>query len=32
MHTIGYRMHAGGHGTLPGDWEYFLDFMARHFK
>jgi len=32
MGTIGYRMHAGGHGTLPGDWEYFLQFMEGRLK
>jgi hypothetical protein len=32
LHTIGYRMHAGGHGTLPGDWEYFLRFMQMHLQ
>ena len=32
MHTIGYHMHPGGHGTSPGDWEYFLKFMEMHFK
>jgi hypothetical protein len=30
LHTIGYYMHAGGHGTLPGDWEIFLKFMEMH--
>ena len=25
--TLGYVMHAGGHGTVPGDWEYFLKFL-----
>ena len=30
LHTIGYYMHAGGHGTLPGDWERFLQFMEMH--
>jgi len=32
LHTIGYQMHAGGHGTLPGDWPYFLKFMQMHLK
>jgi hypothetical protein len=27
LHTIGYYMHAGGHGTIPSDWEQFLKFM-----
>jgi len=31
LHTIGYHMHAGGHGTMPGDWEHFLKFMEMHF-
>jgi hypothetical protein len=30
LNTIGYYMHAGGHGTLPGDWECFLKFMEMH--
>jgi hypothetical protein len=30
--TIGYRMHAGGHGTLPGDWEHFAAFMEKHLN
>jgi hypothetical protein len=32
LHTIGYYMHEGGHGTLPGDWQYFLQFMDMHLK
>lgn len=32
LHTIGYSMHAGGHGTVPADWGLFLDFMKLHFK
>jgi hypothetical protein len=31
MHTIGYREHAGGHGTIPSDWPEFLKFMEMHF-
>ena len=27
LHTLGYFMHAGGHGTLPGDWAVFLKFL-----
>jgi hypothetical protein len=30
LHTIGYYMHTGGHGTMPGDWQYFLQFMQMH--
>ncbi len=32
LHTIGYQMHAGGHGTIPSDWVLFLKFMQMHFK
>lgn len=32
LNTIGYFMHAGGHGTLPSDWEVFLKFMEMHLK
>ncbi len=27
FHTIGYYMHHGGHGTIPSDWDQFLQFM-----
>ena len=27
MHTLGYYMHAGGHGTLPADWVEFVKFL-----
>jgi hypothetical protein len=30
LHTLGYIMHAGGHGTIPSDWELFLKFMQMH--
>lgn len=30
LHTLGYYMHAGGHGTIPSDWEQFLKFMRIH--
>jgi hypothetical protein len=30
LHTIGYAMHAGGHGTIPSDWDQFLAFMQMH--
>jgi hypothetical protein len=30
LHTLGYIMHAGGHGTIPADWELFLKFMQKH--
>ena len=32
LHTIGYLMHAGGHGTIPSDWPVFLKFMQMHFQ
>jgi hypothetical protein len=31
MHTIGFHMHAGGHGATPYDWEQYLRFMKLHF-
>ena len=30
LHTVGYFMHAGGHGTIPSDWDQFLAFMQMH--
>ncbi len=32
LHTLGYYMHAGGHGTMPSDWEQFLKFMQLHLR
>ena len=32
MHTIGYQMHAGKHGTIPSDWDQFLKFMEMHLQ
>jgi hypothetical protein len=32
LHTLGYVMHAGGHGTIPSDWELFLEFMRMHLQ
>lgn len=31
LHTLGYYMHTGGHGSLPADYSVFLDFMKIHF-
>lgn len=31
LHTMGYEMHHGGHGTVPSDWDVFLKFLAMHF-
>jgi hypothetical protein len=30
--TLGYYMHAGGHGTIASDWDVFLKFMQTHLK
>jgi len=30
LNMIGYYMHAGGHGTMPADWDQFLKFMEMH--
>ncbi len=30
FHTLGFVMHAGGHGTIPSDWDLFLKFMQMH--
>ncbi len=32
LHTIGYYMHEGGHGTQPDDWVQYLAFMKRHLQ
>ena len=32
LRTIGYYMHAGGHGTIPSDWDVFLNFMQMHLQ
>jgi hypothetical protein len=32
LHTIGYTMHAGGHGTIPSDWDQFLAFLQMHLQ
>jgi hypothetical protein len=32
LHDIGYFMHDGGHGTIPGDWDIFLKFLEMHLK
>jgi len=30
MKTLGYYMHAGGHGTIPSDWDQFIKFLQLH--
>ncbi|HEX3356311.1 MAG TPA: hypothetical protein VHS31_04950 [Tepidisphaeraceae bacterium] len=32
LHDVGYYMHAGGHGTLPGDWDTFIRFLQMHLQ
>ncbi len=32
LHTIGFYMHAGGHGSFPADWPVFLKFMQMHLQ
>jgi hypothetical protein len=32
LHTLGYYMHAGGHGTIPSDYDVFLKFMQMHLQ
>lgn len=32
LHTIGYYMHAGGHGTIPSDWDQYLAFLREHLR
>ena len=32
LHSIGYFMHAGGHGTIPSDWDQFMAFMQMHLQ
>ncbi len=31
LNDLGYFMHAGGHGTLPGDYKIFIEFIKKHF-
>lgn len=32
LHTLGYFMHAGGHGIIPSDWEHFYKFLEMHLR
>ena len=32
LHTLGYFMHAGGHGSIPSDWQQFFKFLEMHLK
>lgn len=29
-HTLGYFMHEGGHGTIPLDWEIYLEYLKKY--
>ena len=31
LYSLGFQ-HAGGHGTVPADWEQFLRFLEMHLK
>lgn len=31
LNDLGYFMHDGGHGTIPGDYAVFIKFMKMHF-
>lgn len=31
LNDLGYFMHSGGHGALPGDYDIFIQFMKKHF-
>ncbi len=28
--TLGYYMHAGGHGTVPSDWPLFIEYLKKN--
>jgi hypothetical protein len=30
LNTLGYYMHAGGHGTIPSDWPLFISYMKKY--
>jgi hypothetical protein len=30
--ALAYYMHAGGHGTVPSDWDIYLRFLEQHLK
>ncbi len=31
LNDLGYYMHSGGHGTVPEDYDIYLQFMKKHF-
>jgi hypothetical protein len=32
LNTLGYFMHAGGHGSMPSDWVQFFKYMELYLK
>lgn len=30
LNTLGYYMHAGGHGTVPSDWAVYMTFLKKY--
>jgi hypothetical protein len=32
LNTLGYFMHKGGHGVLPGDYDIYIRFIKMHFN
>lgn len=30
FNTLGYYEHTGGHGTVPGDWPLFIEYMKKY--
>jgi hypothetical protein len=30
LNTLGFYMHAGGHGTIPSDWPVFITYLKKY--
>jgi len=30
LNTLGFYMHAGGHGTIPSDWAVFISYLKKY--
>jgi hypothetical protein len=30
LNTLGYYMHAGGHGTIPSDWAVYITYLKKY--
>jgi hypothetical protein len=30
INTLGYYLHAGGHGTIPSDWPVFIEYLKKY--